>query len=207
MKITIPSFYWYPCRKLLNLCSSVALQTLGEAHPIANSAHEVIVCLANPLSNCCLIWSCVLDPRFCLRILLHRESLCISTQYQNKMMHGQSPSVAVSQRWLFPSPFPHSQNLCHNQGIQLLLIPATFQPEPAWSLAKDSSFCWAWSWNPWQKAVHIVHTKVFQIADFPGCILLFIYLLTFISVSGCYTGRLGGSPECPQFWYLWPAGH
>lgn len=110
----------------------------------------------------------------------------------------------------FLAPFPTARTSATTRASSFCLsLPPSSQslPGASISLAKDSSFCWAWSWNPWQKAVHIVHTKVFQIPDFPGWILLFIYLLTFISVSGCYTRRLRGSPECPQFWYLWPAGH
>lgn len=84
------------------------------------------------------------------------------------------------------APFPTARPSATTRASNLCLsLPPSCQSLPGAniSLAKDSSSCWAWSWDTWQKVFHTVHTKMFQIPDFPGCFLLFIYLLTYFYFS------------------------
>lgn len=82
------------------------------------------------------------------------------------------------------APFPAARIFATTMASDCCLsLPASSPSLPGAniSLAKDSSSCSAWFWNPWQKVFHIVCTKEFQIPGLPGWFLLFIYLLLFQS--------------------------
>lgn len=137
MKITIPSFYWYPCRKYLYPCSSAALQTvLGISHckeALCTWGYclpwKSFVKFLRDLCGVFWIQDFVWGSYFTVKASAFEPNF---SRIRTKWCMVEVP-VALSQGWLFTSPFPRGQNLCHNQGIRLLPIPASFQPEPAWS--------------------------------------------------------------------------
>lgn len=178
MRITILSFYWYPCRKYLYPCSSVALQTmLGTCH-CRESLCTWGYCLPwksfveflLDLEGCSGSKILSEDPSSLWKPLHFNPVSPVSEQndawWKSLLLFHRDDFLLASFSAARTSATTRVPNCClSNQSL----------PGADISLAKDSSSCWAWFWNPWQKVFHIVLTKEFQIPDFPGWFLLFIY--------------------------------